>query len=191
MRLLQRRQQTRRQQRRLTAARWADDGEHRQAAHTLDRLLDLRLAPVETSLLGRGEGLHTGVGAGRCREGDARPFLCKSSSNGLRGIGAQSRRQQSLQTHALVAQRPQHQVVADVVPVAPRHRHDRIQAEAEVAVQPRHHHLAQLVERKRIFQCRAQLPYLVAAQRNDARRRSPAAVFTVRLIVMQIGVSMS
>ena len=101
---------------------------------------------------------------------------CSSTSCGLVGLRAQRRRQQPVQPHALVAQRPQHQVVADIVQVAPLHRHHRVQAEADIPVQPRAQQLAQLIQRKRILERRTEPLELVAAQRDQARRCSFAVV---------------
>ena len=166
IRHLQRGHDAGRHERRLAAARGANHEEEVAAAQAVHGLVDLGVAAVEAALLGGGEGLHAGVGAGRRGEDDALPMHLQLKQIRVGGVRAQRRRQQAVQPHAFVAQRPPHQVMADVAAVAPLHRHHGIKAEAQVALQPRHHHLVQSVKRKCRFQRRSQACDLAAAQRT-------------------------
>ncbi len=116
------------------------------AAQTVDRLADFGLAPVEACLFGRSERLHTGIGACWGREGYTRPLLLQLDQARVSRVDGQRRRQQPVKPHALVSQRPQRHIVADIVQVASLHRHNRVQADADILVKPCAQQLPQLIQ---------------------------------------------
>ena len=161
----QRRQNAGRQQRRLAAARRSDDGEEGVAAQAVHSLGGFRLTPVKALLLDRGEWPHAGIRAGRLDEDDADPFLMQCEQAGVGGVLAQRSRQQSMQPHAFVTQRPQHQVMADFAPVASVHRDDAVEPEAQVAFQPRRRQTIEFVEGEGPFERGSKAPDYIAAEK--------------------------